>query len=195
MIRLFFVAAFILAGLAATLGLRACQDREIFRPPARNFAGEVAILGDGTPMFAPNGTIGRVLADWLGNPNSAEHYFEVGGTQFVGRAVDPTPDATARMTRLVAMLKAYPDVTAKIVGFTDASGDPAADQALSARRANRVVELLADQGIARSRLSAEGRGSTDPIASDRDAQARGRNNRIALFLRYPKREAAKAAAQ
>ena len=49
-----------------------------------------------------------------------------GGDQFDARAGTPVAQAQARLTRLVAMLRAYPAVNVRLIGFTNPSGDAAA---------------------------------------------------------------------
>ena len=87
-----------------------------------------------------------------------------------------------RATRLVALLRADPDVRVTIVGHTDPSADAAADQALSLARAQRLMQTLANAGIRRERLQAEGHGSREPLADSRTAEGRARNQRVSLVL-------------
>lgn len=65
--------------------------------------------------------------------------------------------------------KSWPTAPLKIRGHTDATGSPAANQALSQRRAEAVVEYLAGKGIDASRLSAAGLGSSLPIVKETTA--------------------------
>jgi outer membrane protein OmpA-like peptidoglycan-associated protein len=51
-----------------------------------------------------------------------------------------------------------------IAGHTDALGDTAANLDLSKRRAQAVADLLASQGVDRSRLEVEGYGESRPLA-------------------------------
>jgi outer membrane protein OmpA-like peptidoglycan-associated protein len=191
MIRLLFLVLFIASGAAVAIGLKSCQERRsaaAAERPVRNFSRDVAILGDGTPMFAPNGTIARTLDDWLADETSTSRYFEVGGQQFNGRTMDPTPEAKARLTRLAAMLTGYPKVEATVIGHASRSDDAKADMLLSEKRAELVVRLLEEQGIRPQRLSAVGRGSIEPLANGNGAAA----DRIGLLLAYPDRVSAPA---
>lgn len=72
-----------------------------------------------------------------------------------------TPSAKTLLSRLATALKsdALSSSRFEIVGHTDASGSASSNQKLSERRAKSVVEYLAAaHGIAKSRLSAIGRG-------------------------------------
>ncbi|MGF1502379.1 MAG: OmpA family protein [Paracoccaceae bacterium] len=66
----------------------------------------------------------------------------------------------------------------EIGGHTDKSGDPAANMALSERRAEAVRQALADRGVPRSRMRAEGYGSARPIADNGTEDGRSANRRI-----------------
>jgi OOP family OmpA-OmpF porin len=76
-------------------------------------------------------------------------------------------------------LKKYPDTTAVIEGHTDNVGTPEHNLALSQRRADNVVNYLADaQQVARSRLSAVGYGDTRPLADNGTQEGMRKNRRI-----------------
>lgn len=70
--------------------------------------------------------------------------------------------------------------TAKVTieGHTDDVGDPAANQALSEKRAGAVADYLVELGIAADRLKAAGFGDTRPIADNGTDQGRAQNRRI-----------------
>src|SRR5690606_37489555 len=53
---------------------------------------------------------------------------------------------------------------------------------LSMARADAVLKILADQGVAPARLTAEGRADSEPIASNDTAEGRNANRRIELIL-------------
>ncbi|HEX9085669.1 MAG TPA: OmpA family protein, partial [Gemmatimonadaceae bacterium] len=62
-------------------------------------------------------------------------------------------------------------------------GDDAYNQSLSVRRANAAAAYLAAQGVDRTRLSATGKGESEPIATnDTDAgQAQNRRVEVAIY--------------
>jgi len=184
MAKVLLFVAFVAVVLAAVFGLKAYQDRPRRYVPIdeKVFRSEVALLRDGTPIFAPNGTVARALVDWLKTNDGKPRFFEVGGTQFVGRSATPTPEAQGRLTHLVMMLRAYPDVSVRVVGFTDASGDPRADLDLSERRARWVVGALADAGIPRRLLSYEGRGGTQSLPGAGAADRHQADERVGFLL-------------
>jgi OOP family OmpA-OmpF porin len=76
-------------------------------------------------------------------------------------------------------MKKYPTTTALIEGHTDNVGSPELNMKLSQKRAENVVNYLANNfGIEKSRLSAKGYGSTRRIAYNNTPEGRQQNRRI-----------------
>jgi len=146
-------------------------------PPA---AAQIAILPDGIVMFAPNGSVAQHLVDWLDAAQKGSRYFEVGGTQFVGKDVEPTAVAKTRLKKLVDIMGAYPRVKVTVIGFTGRKGGSQENGILSEQRAKRVVELLVADGVSADRLAARGRGEMQNIDPE-NSQA---NERVGLLLEY-----------
>jgi len=71
---------------------------------------------------------------------------------------------------------------AEIVGRADDRGTNAYNDVLSKKRAEVVVGLLVDKGIASDRLSAVGKGETDPIATNATAEGRAQNRSVRAEL-------------
>jgi outer membrane protein OmpA-like peptidoglycan-associated protein len=69
-----------------------------------------------------------------------------------------------------------------VTGYTDSEGDEEANQLLSLRRANAIVNYMAWKGIARSRLEAVGKGESSPIADNATEAGRRQNRRIEVEL-------------
>jgi outer membrane protein OmpA-like peptidoglycan-associated protein len=76
-----------------------------------------------------------------------------------------------------------PSINAQVVGHTDSTGSPDHNLTLSKRRAESVAGYLADRGIAGARLTADGRGETQPIASNETDQGRTQNRRVEIYLK------------
>ncbi len=69
-----------------------------------------------------------------------------------------------------------------VKGHTDARGNAAANQKLSQRRAQAVVAQLIKNGVEASRLSAEGGGESQPIASNRPPAGMAKNRRVEFHI-------------
>jgi outer membrane protein OmpA-like peptidoglycan-associated protein len=93
---------------------------------------------------------------------------------------DLKADGKATVAEIVAMLKSAPAVKIAIEGHTDNVGQPAANKALSERRAQSVMAAVAAGGIAPARLSAAGFGQERPVADNRSEDGRAKNRRVEL---------------
>jgi len=86
-----------------------------------------------------------------------------------------------QVENVAAILKAYPQVTLEIGGFTDNTGPAAANKKLSAERAEAVKAMLVSSEIAAARLAAAGYGPAQPVCAANDTEeCKARNRRIAL---------------
>ncbi len=79
-------------------------------------------------------------------------------------------------------LSGVPDTLVRVVGHTDGVGAAGYNQQLSQRRARAVVDYLVQKGLARDRLRAEGRGESEPVASNETPDGRRQNRRVTLEL-------------
>jgi outer membrane protein OmpA-like peptidoglycan-associated protein len=91
-----------------------------------------------------------------------------------------TPDSKRALDEALTALKEHPDWTIRVEGFTDNQGSKEANLKLSSERAEAVVNWLAEHGIDRSRLSAQGYGDARPVASNSMAEGRAKNRRVEL---------------
>jgi outer membrane protein OmpA-like peptidoglycan-associated protein len=69
----------------------------------------------------------------------------------------------------------------KVEGHTDAKGTAKYNDELSARRARTVLDFLVSQGVAASRLEAEGKGFNEPLRKDDPTAPENRRVRIATL--------------
>jgi OOP family OmpA-OmpF porin len=92
------------------------------------------------------------------------------------------PNSQDRLRRLARVLLFVKDVRLEISGYTDNIGTDAANQALSEKRANRVRDFLAAQGVDESRMTVYGRGETKFVASNQTAEGRAQNRRIEIVF-------------
>lgn len=85
-----------------------------------------------------------------------------------------------QLTNMNEILKAFPKVALKVGGYTDNTGDEAANMKLSQERANTVVTALVGMGTDKARLEAEGYGSQHPVGDNATEEGRAQNRRIAV---------------
>ena len=94
-----------------------------------------------------------------------------------GKAV-LTPVGTQILDEMVVALNKVQGKNVKIIGHTDSQGDPTKNQPLSLQRAEAVKQYLVAKGIAPTRLSTAGLGSTKPVADNATEEGRKKNRRI-----------------
>ena len=84
----------------------------------------------------------------------------------------------------------FPNTDVLIVGHTDSTGSSAYNQGLSERRSDAAGAFLMQQGIPRARINSEGRGETEPVASNNDEVGQQLNRRaeVAIFASEEYRE-------
>jgi len=93
----------------------------------------------------------------------------------------PKASATAALERLLSALQAAPQMSVVIQGHTDADGADGYNLDLSARRAASVVGWLVERGVDAARLTPEGKGETQPIASNKSADGKALNRRVEVL--------------
>ena len=76
-----------------------------------------------------------------------------------------------------------PDQKVEIGGHTNNVGAEEDNQALSQRRADKVMQYLVREGVAAARLSAVGYGAKKPIASNDTDEGQAQNRRIEFVLK------------
>jgi outer membrane protein OmpA-like peptidoglycan-associated protein len=104
------------------------------------------------------------------------------GLLFATNSADLQPAARENLTTLATSLKNFPDSDVLVVGHTDSTGTAAYNQTLSERRAASAKAFLVSQGVADSRIKAEGRGKNEPIADNKTVEGRDANRRIEVAI-------------
>jgi outer membrane protein OmpA-like peptidoglycan-associated protein len=81
-----------------------------------------------------------------------------------------------------ALTKSSPESKIVVEGHTDSQGKADFNQQLSLRRAQSVRDYLVGRGIASDRITAQGMGSTRPIASNGNPEGRANNRRVEIVV-------------
>lgn len=100
---------------------------------------------------------------------------------------DLKPSAVQELAQVAAFVRDHPDRNVVIEGHTDSLGTDAYNVDLSQRRAQAVRSFLIAQGVAPSRLIAQGFGESYPIASNTDEAGRQQNRRVEMLVSNPGR--------
>ena len=81
------------------------------------------------------------------------------------------------------MLVLAESVKIKIIGHTDAQGNPDANKVLSKGRAQAVVDYLISKGIPANRFQeVDGKGQDEPIGNNSTSEGRAKNRRVEIAL-------------
>lgn len=95
---------------------------------------------------------------------------------------DLQTNARQNLNDLSGSLQEYPNTEVLIVGHTDSTGSDSYNMDLSRRRADAAASYVAQQGISRARIRSEGRGESEPVASNDDEVGRQLNRRVEIAI-------------
>ncbi len=178
------VALAALAALALLLFLRGRTARpnvDSLATQATSSLSRIELPG-GTNISVPQGSINYNLARFLADKSATDvpKTFVFDHLNFDSATTRLTPESVATVNDLASVLKAYPNALVQLVGHTDNTGSPTANQTLSLDRANAVKETLVAQGVAADRISTAGYGQDRPVASNDSDAGRAQNRRLEL---------------
>lgn len=95
---------------------------------------------------------------------------------------DLKPEAKTNIQKLVASLNENEDTDILVIGHTDNVGRSEYNLGLSERRAASVKSYAIAQGLSASRIKTEGRGASEPIASNETEDGRAQNRRVEIVI-------------
>lgn len=106
----------------------------------------------------------------------------VDSSSFALNSAELKPQSKTMLADLVTFMTKFPQSTVEVVGYTDSSGAASYNQKLSEKRAQAVAEVLQEQGIYSSRITARGEGENNPIASNETREGREQNRRVEIMV-------------
>jgi outer membrane protein OmpA-like peptidoglycan-associated protein len=127
----------------------------------------------------------RQIDELQARPTDRGLVLTLGDVLFTTGQADLKVGATGNLNKLVTFLIEYPNRTVMIEGYTDSVGSEEYNQGLSQRRADSVKTYLVGQGVGSVRLSASGRGESDPVADNDSATGRQQNRRVEVIITNP----------
>jgi outer membrane protein OmpA-like peptidoglycan-associated protein len=95
---------------------------------------------------------------------------------------DLNEEGMAAAGQLATFMKNNPDRNIAVIGYTDSTGSRKLNAKLSDARAAAVKTVLVEQGVAPDRVTATGRGPSDPVASNDTAPGRQQNRRVVVDI-------------
>lgn len=171
----------ILRGLMAMLpeGTNGAARLEVLPSPANSSPASEGAESDAAPgkysALSPQDfadTCRNRLKDIIGG----------GRIEFSSAGVTIDDASLAQLENLAAAMNDCPQFKLEITGHSDSSGRAAGNEFLSRRRADAVLSVLTDNGVAPRRLRSRGAGEAEPLASNATPEGRRRNRRIEIDL-------------
>jgi outer membrane protein OmpA-like peptidoglycan-associated protein len=172
------------------------EDTSMVTPGEPGVIASPPPSGETVKVKLPNGVVINAykngiedrLVDYLNDParqldNSTR--FDFDRLNFETGSSSITAESMPQIRNIAAILKAFPNASIKIGGYTDATGDKMANQKLSQSRAEAVVAELKNNGITDAQLSgAEGYGSKFAKApANASDEERRMDRRISVSVR------------
>lgn len=114
-------------------------------------------------------------------PQPPKKTFVLEGVNFESGRTDITPDSHVSLMKVVDIMETFPDTRFEIVGHTDDVGNKLKNKELSKGRAESVKSFLVEKGISEDRITTDGKGQEQPIASNKTAEGRAKNRRIEFY--------------
>jgi OOP family OmpA-OmpF porin len=90
------------------------------------------------------------------------------------------PEGRASLDELAQKIQGINLEVIVATGHTDSIGSVAYNQRLSVRRAEAVKAYLVSKGIDKSRIYTEGKGKSQPVATNKTAAGRAKNRRVEI---------------
>lgn len=100
---------------------------------------------------------------------------------------DIKPNFRPILDKFAGGLVDNPSTIVTIIGHTDTTGSDAINNPLSVERASRTRDYVAARGVASGRVSVDGRGSHEPVASNDSDFGRSKNRRVEIYVAEPQR--------
>jgi len=155
-------------------------------------------VGEMTTIDLPNNggqlNVGRYstearLVEFLKDPNAVVdtingNWFDFTNVRFKTGSSTITDDSHAQLKNLVAIIKAFPNATFKVGGYTDNTGDASTNLALSQKRADAVAAAILKDGANKAQITkAEGYGQEHPVGDNSTADGRAMNRRVSVRVK------------
>jgi len=102
--------------------------------------------------------------------------------KFVFASTQIVKNTDKKLINVINFMKKYPDCKIEIQGFTDNVGENAINRVLSQQRAEKVKQIMIDQGISHYRIYTIGYGKSNPVAPDDTEKSRAKNRRAEIKL-------------
>lgn len=105
-----------------------------------------------------------------------------GNITFASNSSDINSGFYEVLNSVAVVLNEYEKTTLDVIGHTDSVGSESYNQKLSEKRALSVADYLVSQKVLSARVLVDGRGETQPIASNDTPEGRSKNRRVTIEI-------------
>jgi outer membrane protein OmpA-like peptidoglycan-associated protein len=151
--------------------------------PTETIVGEAnsrASLGGSRPSIRPLGALKPAEAALVGELPPLAKSFTL---YFLEGTTNMTPESLPVLEELRAEIARRPGAEVQVTGHTDTVGNEADNDAVSQKRAEEILNLLASRGFDRSIMSAVGRGERELKEQTPDNVSSPVNRRVEVIVR------------
>lgn len=129
------------------------------------------------------GSAGSQMMDFVKGGFKGDGVFTFKGLTFATGSANIDAKTATEVDNVAKILSTYPDVKVEVTGYTDNTGDAAANVKLSKQRADAVKTRLVSQGgIAANRIMTNGLGSANPVGDNSTKEGQAMNRRIEMKI-------------
>lgn len=148
-------------------------------------------MEDGTEIATTKGSVIDKLYNFAKDPDAVadkekgENWFNFEDCLFETGSAKLKASAMPQIANAASILNAFPNLKIKIGGYTDNTGDAAANLKLSEARAKSVYNAIINKGASATSFADkayEGYGIEHPVATNDTEEGRAQNRRIACVV-------------
>ena len=150
--------------------------------PSQAARDRIDALAKGNSQFPDAAVVDNLVINPAVPISVGVRVLELNSARFPDGSSEILPAHAQELDRVVAIMKALPNISAVVVGHADQRGDDIRNYALSDARARAVVNYLFYLGISPSRLSSRAAGATDLLTINDDAAALALNRRTEFIF-------------
>lgn len=163
------------------------DENRIINIPQVNIAPEgftIESLSHGSSKGEPNFIKNIRLAEGsfdLYKRISTDGKFTARGILFDAGSSDLKPESMGEISRIYELMNSNPELKFMVEGHTDSDGNEESNMKLSQSRAKTVMEMLVKLGVDKNRLSAAGKGETEPADTNETSEGKANNRRVVFI--------------